>query len=60
MIKMICYRRSDGVEFEREFDSAYKARIFYLRCEHGRKIGIAGIQGYDDLEEYYYIIGENI
>lgn len=59
MITITC-QNERGTVFDKKFESAKQARNFVLRVMHGHKIMIIDANGFDDLEEYYYIMGENI
>lgn len=59
MITITCQNKR-GTIFDRIFETSRQARRFVLRVQHGDSLMIIDVKGFDGLEEYYYIMGENI
>lgn len=59
MITITCQNQK-GAIFDKMFETSRQARRFVLRVLHGDSLMIIDVRGFDDLEEYYYIMGENI
>lgn len=57
MITIKCINTKTGKPFQKEFDDARDARIFYCRCVHGTNVSIYSIIGCEDYEELKYVEG---
>ena len=54
MIQLRFLNLIDGKKFELTYESIYKARLMYIKCQHSKKLRCVGVIT-DIIEDYLYI-----